>query len=441
MQHSKAKRACACLMLAVGILAQPARAQERTALDSLVVTALSANPAIRAAAERVGAARARVQPAGTLPDPMAGVGIMNLPLGMSYDDMTMNVVSIGQQLPYPGKLSLSRLAAEREVAAAEAELEAARRTTARDVKRAYYELSSLDLSLEILQANQRVLVGFMEAAESRYAVGAAAQADVLQARVQVTRAAEAAAVLVEQRRATAAILNALLDREPDAPLPSAVFPAAVRRLAVAAAADIRFTSASLGARAADSPLPTPASLQDIALRNNAELTMHEARIAAQAARLDLAHKAHRPDFDLSLQYSQRPERADMVSFMVSVPVAVRRGARQQQEVAEQRALLAALHAEHAQMVNQIRADIASLHAQLERSRTRLALFVKSIIPQGRAAVESTLASYRTGRIDLSALLESQATVYEYETEYYRVLTEFAQDLAELERLIGQEIAK
>src|SRR5439155_20653345 len=105
------------------------------------------------------------------------------------DPMTMRMVGVGQTIPYPGKLSLRRRAAEREVEAAEAALDAARRQVTRDVKDACYELAFLDQALGIVERNSAVLANLIKVSEARYAVGTAAQQDVLKARVEATRLA------------------------------------------------------------------------------------------------------------------------------------------------------------------------------------------------------------------------------------------------------------
>ena len=411
-------------------------------LDSLIARALVANPEIRAARERIEAARARIRTAGALPDPLLGVGIMNLPVSEPGfgDFMTMKTVAVGQSLPFPGKLPLAQRAAERELTAAEARLRAVELDAIRDVRQAYYDLAFTERALEVLRQNQNVLVNFIQVTESRYGVGTGGQQEVLKARVEASRLAEEAVALTEQRGAILARLNALLDRPSETPVSAPRVPDRIARAAVAASAsEIRFTSGALGARAAGSPLPPLSQLQERAIRNNPMLRAHEAEIAAQSARVELAQKAHLPDFDLSLQYGQRADRSDMVSFMVSVPVPLRKGSRQDQQVNEAQAELAALQAEHHTMVNRLRADVAARYAELERDRAQLALFVKSIIPQGRAALESATSSFQVGRVDFLTLLENQATLYSYETAYFRALADFAKNLAELERIVGEEV--
>lgn len=430
---------------------------DTSSIDVLVEAALAVNPAIRAARERLSAARARVGPAGLLADPTLMLGIQNLPLGTMRtapaghgttpsssgpDPMTMKMIGIGQTIPFPRKLSLSRRAVAREAESAEAALAVVRWQVTRDARGAYYELVFLDRALEIVDRNHRVLADFATITETRYGVGTAGQQDVLKARVELTRLAENAVALKEQRRASLARLNSLLDRPTDAPLVAERLPERIARAAVAdSASRIRFASADLGARAEGSPLPPLSELQERAVRQSPMLREHEAMIAAQSARLELARKAYLPDFDVSLQYGQRTGLPDMVTAFVSIPLPVQKRKKQDLLVADARSQLAALEADHHAKQNELRAEVARLYSELERQRAQLALYVKAIIPQGRASLASATSSYQVGRVEFLTVLENQATLFNYETEYFRTLTDFASTLAELERVLGEEILR
>lgn len=413
-------------------------------LDSLVARALGASPSVRAAQARADAAAVRVRPAGARPDPMLMAGIVNLPVSDPgfRDEMTMKMVGVAQTIPYPGKLPLRRQAARDEAVAAGAMIDAARLEVAQEVRAAYYQLAFLDRAMEVLENNRTVLQSFVAATESRYGVGTGGQQDVLKARVELAGVANEAAELTEERRAVLARLNVLLDRPVDVPLPAAAVPERIVRAAVAAdPAQIRFASSALGSRAEGSPLLPLAELQDRAVRSNPELRAQDAMIAAQAARVDLAAREHLPDFDVSLQYGQRSVGSDMLTATVSVPLPINRRNRQGAELAATRADLAALQADRAAKANEVRAEVARLVSELERDRTQLALYVRSIIPQGRASLQSATAGFQVGRVDFVTLLENRSTLYEYETAYHRALTGFATNLAMLERVVGGEVLR
>jgi outer membrane protein TolC len=65
----------------------------------------------------------------------------------------------------------------------------------------------------------------------------------------------------------------------------------------------------------------------------------------------------------------------------------------------------------------------------------------AILPQARAGLESATASYRVGRVDFLTLLDAQVSVFRHELDYYRLLADFATDMASLERAVGMEILR
>lgn len=413
-------------------------------LDSLIAFARTANPSIRAAAARVAAAHATIGPAGARPDPMLMAGVLDFPYGKPgfSDNFTMNVLRVTQTFPYPGKLSLATRAAEEDEAAARAALKQQQLDVERDVRNPYYELAFVRRAQKILQHNAEVLGGLARITEVQYSVGKSAQADVLRARVELARLGDEAAGLAGEERAALARLNAVLNRPSATPVAMAVIPQRIARLAVAdSGPHVHFTSAALGAAAADSPLLTVDSLEALAIAHSPMLRAHEARIAAQGQRLELARKAHLPDFDITLEYDQRPQFRDYVSFFVSVPLRLQRKRKQDQEVVGARAELSALEAEHTADVDAIRQEVATRVSDVERERTRLALSIKAILPQAHATLESATASYQVGRVDFSSLVDAQAAVFNYETAYWRSLTDFAKALAELQRVVGAGVLR
>jgi outer membrane protein, heavy metal efflux system len=453
------RRPVSALLTCAAIVAIPlaVQAQAVSSLDALVARADSANPAIQAAKDRVNAAAARVRPASVWADPMLMAGIQNLPLGAEKaasagghgsppgipgDPMTMKMIGVSQTIPYPGKLSLRRQAAELEVDAANASLEAARLATGRDVRSAFFELAYIDRALTIVERNRSVLADVIQVTEAHYASGTGGQQDVLKARVEAARLGETASALIEERRATAAELNATLNRNDTASIPSAIIPERIVQAAVPSDPNrIHFAGETLGARTLGSPFPPLAELQDLAVRQNSALKETEADIAAQTARLELARKGSRPDVDVSLQYGQRNQRPDMITAEISLPLPIHKGSRQNQELAEAHAELSAMESDQRAKINSVRARVARLVSELERGRTQLAIYTKAILPQGSAAATAALASYQSGKSDLLTVLDNQNTLFTYETEYYRSLSDFAKNLAELEQIVGSEILR
>ncbi len=375
---------------------------------------------------------------------MLMAGVLNFPYASpGYgDNFTMNTVRLTQTFPYPGKLSLAEHVARDDESAANATAGQMKLDAVRDVKTAYYELAFVRQAQAITARGGSVVEGLISVAQARYTVGTATQADVLRARVDAARLAEDAAMLDAAERDALARLNAVADRPSDTPVGPAVIPPRLVRLAGAdSAVPVRFASSALGAPPTGSPLLSVDSLQALAVAESPMLRAHEARIAAQEHRVALSEKAHLPDFDVSLEYDERPNFPNYVSAFISIPLRLQRGRKQDQEVVGARAELAALHAEHRAEVNALRQRIASLASNAERARTQVAISLKAILPQARASLESATASYQAGRADFAAVSDAQTILFTYETAYARAVADFAITVAQLESAVGTEVVR
>jgi outer membrane protein TolC len=442
--------------IALAILAIPVAAatqqpgQDVTTLASLIAQAEANNPRILAAMNVAEAAEARVPQAGALPDPVLGVGVMNFPVAdpsLSRDMMTMTTVQLGGQFPWPGKLSLREEVAALMAEAARWEVERTRQEVLADVKATYYRVYFLDRALAVTGRNEVHVGDFARLTSAKYGVGTGAQPDVLKALVERTRLADQVVALAEERTSAVARLNALLGRPTDTPLPSADLPEGLRTAALEQESTVAsFASASLpGLAAADGQtapgIPSVAELQRLALEHNPMIQAHVRRVAAQERALSLAEKAKLPDVSISLAYSRRADVGDFANVMVSAPLPVFSGRKQDQAVVEEAAVLADHRARHQVMVDQVDAEIASLAAGLQRAHDQLVLLNDGILPQARTSLSSATASYQVGRVDFLTLLDAQVTLYRHELDYHRLLFDFAADLAALERAVGTGVTR
>lgn len=414
--------------LVLTMLAAPAAvaAQTRELPDSLVARALAINPRIRAVDALASAARARIAPAGARPDPMLMAGIQNLPLGRDPgampgpEPMTMKMVGVSQTIPYAGKTTLRTRVARGEAEAADARAAAARRDARRDVLDAYYDLVAARMLATVVERQQEVASGILPATEARYVSGSAAQADVLKARNEAAALVQEHNALVQEQRTALARLNAVLDQPSIAPvtadsLPPGVMPAP--------------------------ELPSLDSLQSLAQTASPRLVERRAMIAAQTARAELARRERLPDVDVSVQYGQRDRLPDMITALISVPVPIQRGRKQDADARAAALDIAAAEAELRAEENAVRSEVARLHASLERHRGNLMLLDRVIIPQARATFSSTSTTYQSGRGELLGVLDAMRTLFATETMRVRTLAEYVKALAELESIVGQEVAR
>lgn len=411
------------LLLATMPLAAAAAGESRPAeLRALIEEALQSSPELAAARREQEAAEYRVKPAGALDDPMLELGIVNLPTGswsLRREDMTMKMLGLTQRLPYPGKRALRE-----DLAAAEAQIagygyrETANRVV-RDVRTAYADLALADESIRLISQNKTVLEQFLQIAQSRYAVGQAAQSDVLKAQTQLSRMVDELIRMNRERVAMAADLDRAIGRRG---------PLEVRAVLPLTLEEVSLNEQALIRRAEDE------RPQLLALR--------EAVARARKA-IELAKADYFPDFDVKLAYGQRdrmpdgPRRDDMVTLTLGINLPIWGATKRDPRVAEAVSMRGQaeemLRAQRNEVVMKLRQQVALA----EQSARSARLYGTAVLPQARLTVEAALAAYKVGRVDLLTLLDSQMTVFSYEINLAQTLAAHTKALAEIDFLAGK----
>jgi outer membrane protein TolC len=364
------------------------------------------------------AAGERVGPAGALPDPQLQLGLMNRmasDFGSTMDPMTMNQVQLMQMLPWPGKLGGARLAARHSAAAASADADEHARMLSAQVRMAYTDVAYADRALAVMRGTQALLRQFLDVSTTMYAVGNAVHQDVLRAQVEVARMTEDITRMTQERVAMAARLNALLGREPTSPIGALQLPDPEGRL------------------------PEADSLIARALAARPALVADAERIAAAEASLSAARRELYPDFQVGIQYQQRPQFPNMLSLMFGVNLPIFAGSKQLAMRRQMAAMRNMSQAELANLRNETVAHLIETRARAVQDGNLVRLYRTSIVPQARAAVQASLAGYQVGRVSFMQLIDNQMTVNRYQTESYRLAADYQQALGELEALVGQPL--
>jgi len=424
-------RFAAAAAVVAAIAATPASAQSRStdaaaapALSALVAEALRNNPELRAAAKEAEAAGQRVRPAGALEDPMLEAGLLNVPITpgrLNREDMTMKMLGLSQKLPYPGKRALREQVAAQDAETLKYGLRETSNRVVRDVKLAYFDLALTDATVRLLKSNRQILDQFLRIAEGRYAVGQAAQADVLKAQTQLGRMSEELLRMERERPVMEAELVRLLGR---------------RGVAASIAVELP------GLRETQFDLE---ALREAALRERPQLLGLQSAIDRNTKNLELARKETQPDFDLRFSYGQRERdlagmpREDLVSFTVAMNLPVWRQAKIEPRIAEAQAMREQAQEMLQAQQNEMLARLRQQMAVTEQSRKSVQLYETGILPQARLAVEATLAAYKVSRVDLLMLLDSQMSLFGYEISRARELVNFNKALAEIELLAGKQM--
>ncbi|TAN53687.1 MAG: TolC family protein [Methylococcaceae bacterium] len=377
-------------------------------LTELVREALANNPDIQAGLQRVEAARAVVPQVQTLPDPKVLLG---------YRDMLPQrevMYGMSQEIPFPGKLGLKGEIAGRDAERMEQEYLATQLAVVAKLKETFYDLHFVHDSITVLHKTQRLLQDFAQTAAARYAVGQAAQQDVLRAQTEISRLLARLATLEQRRQSLHADINRLLNRLPSDPL--------------AAPREIAFT-------------PLRHSLDELnALLDQTSplLRGREKSLEGSGQAVALAKKAYLPDFELDARgMRDTAMRQDGYQIMLNVKVPLYFATKQREGVREAEANRAATFQDLRALRQELLAQIKDGMAQAERAAQLVQLLGDAIIPQSRMTLASAQASYAVGKVDFLTLLNSLLTLQENELEYHSELAEHEKALARLEGIIGE----
>lgn len=417
----------AALMLAAGaaprVLAQELPSRDTT-LARLTAAAIAANPALDVDRAMARAAAARVSPAGSLPDPMFGTGVMDLTLprfAFRESDFTEVDLELSQAFPWPGSLAARGEAARADARAREADVAVRRREVVVRVATLYYRLRYVVTARATLARQRDLLAAAVEISTARYATASAPQSDPLQARVAVARLDAEEADLEEQEATLRAQLKAIRD---------------VRGADHVAVAPLQPDSVAL------QPLEGGVESEQAA-----DSLAEHPRVAARAAALDAAERGvrveqldGRPDFTLTARYGARPLGSDFVSAFVGIRLPLWAGRKQHHLADAARAEADAARSALAEERAALDADLTTVRAGIRAGDRRLRLLTTQVVPAAEATVAAALRSYRVGQAPFLGVLAAEDSLYRARLDAAMAAADHLTHLVMLEQLLLREDA-
>ena len=386
-------------------------------LQSLLDEAEIKNPEIHAAKSKYLASRLRPSQESSLPDPLLGVMStnMNNPVpftSVGKDPQSNAGITFSQEIPFPGKLKLKGDIARKEANSMQQEYDVTRLSVLSRVKVAYYELSYLYTATDILARSKAALEKLARVAQGRYEVGNSTQQDVIKAQVQAAEF-EARLIALEQKKlSSAAKINSLLGRPAETALER---PEPIRK-------------ASLFISYED--------LNTLALQNAPMLKARKELIDRNKLALDLSKKQYYPDMTLGGYYGNSGDLPEMWQLQVQFKVPLYFWEKQDYGVNESVHSLNEANAGRDAAIQAVNFSLKDEYDQARASEKLLELYSKKIIPDAMLAVESSLRSYESGKVDFLTILMNFVSSINYELSYEEQLMNFEQALARIEEIVG-----
>jgi cobalt-zinc-cadmium efflux system outer membrane protein len=418
-----ATAALAVLILAVLILAGPARAEAPVpaampgaTLDQVLAIARRLSPELAARALDTEAAQARVEIAGSLADPMLRITSDEIDRTSGPRQNKM-FYTVEQEFPLWGKRDLRRDQANADVARTRADTRVTEAELIEKVKVAFAQYYQADQVIRTTEDLHRVVHDIARVARDRYAQGRGGQQEVYKAEVENTRLAAELVRLEARRQSATARLNALLARPIDAPL--------ARPL-------------KLRALPSDAAL-APAALVERARAGNPSLAGGDAQIASASVGKQLADRNWYPDVTLKAGAIDRTGNGPngyLAEIGLRVPLQWGLHEAQQREAAAQ---VGAAQARRQGLELQIQSDLGEFVADLAASRKTADLIRTQLLPQSQALLRSGVAGYGLGRAELVDVLRAEHDLADQRIELLSAEFDQQRQLAAIERLIGGDL--
>jgi cobalt-zinc-cadmium efflux system outer membrane protein len=390
-----------------------------TPLHELVLEVEQKNPQIAASFHAWQASRNVPKQASALPETQLSVQQFSVGsprpfAGYSNSDFAYIGFGASQDIPYPGKRQLRAHVAEHEADSMEAQTDSIRRAVVGNLKMVYFRLAYIQQTLGVLQRSDALLTQVQEASEARYRVGQGNQQDVLKAQLQHTKILQEVAHHHQEEGLLEAQIKQFLGR----PQESADIIAETLRLRA-----LPYTATELLQRARE---------------RNPDVHSKQASIRQQEAKVELAHKEFRPDFNVGYTYERTASQFRdyyMASFSVRLPNRGRQRAALAQAEQNQERARQELDAESQRVLSEVQQQ----YVRAKTSEERLKIYSDGLVPQSEATFQSALSAYQSNRQDFESLLSGFLDVLNLDLEYRNELVEHESALAELERLTGVDV--
>jgi cobalt-zinc-cadmium efflux system outer membrane protein len=388
----------------------------RTArLETILRVALERNRDLAEDRERANAADARSRAASRLPDlelkyEQWGVPL-NRPLALNRADTLM--VGVRQTFPAWGTLDARGRAAVEEAGGVKDAERARRLEVAAQVHRVFATYYQTDQELRLHLEHVGLTSRLLELAKLAQRTGHGSLQDTLRLQLEHTRLHTDLARIERDQRASRALLNALMDRMPDAPL------GPPEELGVDATSDVAALE-----REVEAKRPEVAAASRAVRRTEATL---------QATR----RSARIPNLMIGLDYWYMPM-ADVhhgYGAMVSMNLPWLSGRWGNQEREAEHTLKAEQHALESTR-NVVRYELHEAAARVDSARESFSIIDQDLLVQARRNFEATQSAYAAGQGDAIGLIDALRSYLQVRIERVRALAELASSKADLQRAAG-----
>lgn len=377
-----------------------------------VQAALAHNPALEAAREQVAEAKAGITVATAWADPSLVTEADQLSSFLKPHSASEHDVGVQFTVPFPNRTHLNGRIARASWQQSQYALTQLQQQTAAQTAQAFDAVLVALRHRDDLTQSQEMSRQFLEKTEARFRAGTAAKLDVLKARVDLSKAANALIANDHALTAARAGLNKLLGR----PVRSEFEPA--ESLTVPGA------------------LPSLRALEALAMNSRPELLSLTVQQGAAHDSTVLAKRYWMPDLNLTLWRSYINGAPDSYKFDGGISVPLFFWQHENGAVAQARHRERELQATGSDLAGQVLLDVQTSYSAAATAWRQAVYLRDELLPEAQAAYQAAFTSYSLGGSSALDLLDTKGTLLDAESQYTDALGAVNDAQADLERAVG-----
>jgi len=323
-------------------------------------------------------------------------------------------IALQQRIPLFGKRRLAREQARYRAEAAAAQRDELRLSLTRTLLERYADYAYILASEQILEEQLTLLNQLAEVVRVRYQSGQASQSDWLRIENERDRLANERRNLEDSARAAEAQLNAALGRPAQAEVPPVQ---------------------SLSHYPQDYD---ESALQAALVRDNPALKALFSELVVGDLDRELAQRTGRPDLMVGVEHERDDMRGGATGVMLGINLPIWRARyRAEQEGAE--AGYRALEAQYQNSRQQLEAELTSALFRAREAERNRQLYGEDLNRRAEQALYAARSAYRAGEGGFAELIDSQREWLAFQRNYQRALAEGLKARAQISTLTGQPL--
>jgi cobalt-zinc-cadmium efflux system outer membrane protein len=391
------------------------------------------SPDLYVAQENLSQVAADIKAAGAIPNPQIA---LQYGFGDPYTKtISGNTQQIGlnQLIEIGGKRAARLKVARANYELAVQQLAAMRFDVRSQVRRAYAELAAAEANIELVESQRALIVSLYRIAHKRVEAGAAAEAEEIQAKLEVDQFDTLRTSALGRMRKASAELDYLLGYSPTRDLDvedNGLFRLSAQKNELVPQPDFN--------------LPAIEELIARAYNQRLDLKATNQQTVASANSLSLAKRQAIPDvllgsgFVFSTFHEQNtPQQyGAYLNANVDLPVFYQH----QGEIARAKATLRQSKLQVTRVKSRIATDVHTAYASLAAARENIRSYQNNLIPTAKVVVRLAQRSYETGRSDLSKAIIAEQMFQTTLSGYFDAVVDYQNSWADLEKAIGAPVS-